>query len=188
MTAPAEASRANPPPRAAPQHGRAGASDLHITTGSPPMLRIDDQLIPARNLAVLTPADTQRLCYSDPHRGAARALRAQLRARPLLRGEEPRALPRQHLPPARRGGGHASARSRSRSSGSRSWACPRWSPTSASPRPVAWCSSPAHGLGQDHHPRGHHRQDQRRDAAAHRHDRRPDRVHAPQQELAGQPA
>jgi twitching motility protein PilT len=40
------------------------ASDLHITTGAPPMLRIDDQLIPLRrNLAVLTPADTQRLCY-----------------------------------------------------------------------------------------------------------------------------
>jgi len=40
------------------------ASDLHITTGAPPMLRIDDQLIPLRrNLSVLTPADTQRLCY-----------------------------------------------------------------------------------------------------------------------------
>lgn len=40
------------------------ASDLHITTGAPPMLRVDDQLLPLRRgLAVLTPADTQRLCY-----------------------------------------------------------------------------------------------------------------------------
>ncbi len=40
------------------------ASDLHVTTGSPPMLRIDDQLLPLRRgLPVLTPADTQRLCY-----------------------------------------------------------------------------------------------------------------------------
>jgi twitching motility protein PilT len=40
------------------------ASDLHVTTGSPPVLRVDDQLIPLRRCAVLTPADTQRLCYS----------------------------------------------------------------------------------------------------------------------------
>jgi twitching motility protein PilT len=41
-----------------------GASDLHITTGSPPVLRVDDSLVPLRRCAVLTPADTQRLCYS----------------------------------------------------------------------------------------------------------------------------
>ena len=41
-----------------------GASDLHITTGSPPVLRVDDQLVPLRRCAVLTPTDTQRLCYS----------------------------------------------------------------------------------------------------------------------------
>ena len=40
------------------------ASDLHITTGTPPALRVDDQLVPLRRCAVLTPADTQRLCYS----------------------------------------------------------------------------------------------------------------------------
>ncbi|MFO0606595.1 MAG: type IV pilus twitching motility protein PilT [Polyangiales bacterium] len=40
------------------------ASDLHVTTGSPPVLRVDDQLIPLRRCAVLTPADTQKLCYS----------------------------------------------------------------------------------------------------------------------------
>jgi len=39
------------------------ASDLHVTTGSHPSLRIDGQLVPLRRVAMLTPADTQRLCY-----------------------------------------------------------------------------------------------------------------------------
>jgi twitching motility protein PilT len=40
-----------------------GASDLHITTGSPPQLRIDGDLVPLRTDA-LTPVDTKQLCYS----------------------------------------------------------------------------------------------------------------------------
>ena len=40
-----------------------GASDLHISAGSPPALRVDDQLRPLARCAVLTPTDTQRLCY-----------------------------------------------------------------------------------------------------------------------------
>ncbi len=40
-----------------------GASDLHLTTGSPPQLRIDGQLVPLRTEA-LTPVDTKQLCYS----------------------------------------------------------------------------------------------------------------------------
>src|SRR5262245_25311815 len=40
-----------------------GASDLHITTGSPPQLRIDGDLVPLRTEA-LTPVDTKQLCYS----------------------------------------------------------------------------------------------------------------------------
>jgi twitching motility protein PilT len=40
-----------------------GASDLHITTGSPPCLRIDGQLVPLRT-DPLTPVDTKQLCYS----------------------------------------------------------------------------------------------------------------------------
>ncbi len=40
-----------------------GASDLHVTTGSPPQLRIDGELIPLK-LPPLSPADTKRLCYS----------------------------------------------------------------------------------------------------------------------------
>jgi len=40
-----------------------GASDLHITTGSPPQLRIDGRLAPLR-MDPLSPADTKQLCYS----------------------------------------------------------------------------------------------------------------------------
>jgi twitching motility protein PilT len=39
------------------------ASDLHITTGSPPQLRIDGDLVPLRTDA-LQPVDTKQLCYS----------------------------------------------------------------------------------------------------------------------------
>ncbi len=40
-----------------------GASDMHITTGSPPQLRIDGKLIPLK-LNPLNPAETKELCYS----------------------------------------------------------------------------------------------------------------------------
>src|SRR5579863_5248330 len=40
-----------------------GASDLHITTGSPPQLRIDGKLVPLKT-APMTPVETKQLCYS----------------------------------------------------------------------------------------------------------------------------
>jgi len=40
-----------------------GASDLHITTGSAPQLRIDGELVPFRT-PPLGPVDTKQLCYS----------------------------------------------------------------------------------------------------------------------------
>ncbi|MFL5407087.1 MAG: type IV pilus twitching motility protein PilT [Myxococcales bacterium] len=40
-----------------------GASDLHITTGSPPQLRIDGSLVPLKT-PPLTPVETKQLCYS----------------------------------------------------------------------------------------------------------------------------
>jgi len=40
-----------------------GASDLHITTGSPPRLRVDGKLVPLDHPA-LSPAETKALCYS----------------------------------------------------------------------------------------------------------------------------
>jgi twitching motility protein PilT len=40
-----------------------GSSDLHITTGSPPQLRIDGRLVPLK-MPPLSPVDTKQLCYS----------------------------------------------------------------------------------------------------------------------------
>ena len=40
-----------------------GASDLHITTGSPPQLRIDGKLVPVKT-PPLGAADTKQICYS----------------------------------------------------------------------------------------------------------------------------
>ena len=40
-----------------------GASDLHITTGTPPQLRIDGKLVPLKTNP-LTPVETKQLCYS----------------------------------------------------------------------------------------------------------------------------
>jgi twitching motility protein PilT len=40
-----------------------GASDLHITTGTPPRLRVDGKLIPLDH-PQLSPVDTKSLCYS----------------------------------------------------------------------------------------------------------------------------
>ncbi len=40
-----------------------GASDLHVTTGTPPQLRIDGALLPLKT-PPLTPIDTKQLCYS----------------------------------------------------------------------------------------------------------------------------
>ena len=40
-----------------------GASDLHITTGSPPQLRIDGSLVPLKS-EPLNPTETKQICYS----------------------------------------------------------------------------------------------------------------------------
>ena len=41
-----------------------GGSDLHITTNSPPRVRVHGELKPLEDLANLTPADTKQLAYS----------------------------------------------------------------------------------------------------------------------------
>ena len=40
-----------------------GASDLHIATGSPPLLRVDGSVVPLK-LPPLGPVETRQLCYS----------------------------------------------------------------------------------------------------------------------------
>ncbi len=40
------------------------ATDLHITTGNPPRMRLHGELLPVKGMDALAPSDTQRLCYS----------------------------------------------------------------------------------------------------------------------------
>ncbi len=46
-----------------------GASDLHITTGTPPQVRLHGKLTPLTQFERLTPQDTQRLAYSVLNEG-----------------------------------------------------------------------------------------------------------------------
>jgi twitching motility protein PilT len=46
-----------------------GASDLHITTGTYPQIRVAGRLVPLTEFEVLTPQDTQRLAYSVLNEG-----------------------------------------------------------------------------------------------------------------------
>ncbi len=48
-----------------------GASDLHLTAGSPPQMRIDEKLVPVKSIS-LTPAETQRIAYSILSEGQKR--------------------------------------------------------------------------------------------------------------------
>ena len=40
-----------------------GASDMHVTTGTPPLLRIDGSIVPLK-LPPLGPVETKQLCFS----------------------------------------------------------------------------------------------------------------------------
>ncbi len=51
-----------------------GASDLHITTGSPPQLRIDGELVPLHDRAAHAGRDEAALLL-DPHRRAEAQVR-----------------------------------------------------------------------------------------------------------------
>ena len=43
---------------------KSGGSDLHITTNSPPRIRVHGELKPCEDLPALGPGDTKQLCYS----------------------------------------------------------------------------------------------------------------------------
>ena len=58
-----------------------GASDMHITTGTPPLLRIDGSIVPLK-LPPLGPVETEAALLLGAHRGAASSLRKEQRARP----------------------------------------------------------------------------------------------------------
>ena len=119
---------------------QAGGSDLHLKVPSPPLIRLDGELVPVPGTEPLTPQDTEHAVFQmlqdkDKLAGVRRGPRGRLRVR--HRGHRP--LPRQRLPPARGRSRSSAARSRSTSARSTSSACRR---SSASwPRRSAGSSS-----------------------------------------------
>ena len=81
-----------------------GGSDLHLSTNSAPRVRVHGKLR-ALDMPPLTAADTKALAYSVLDRRAEASPGGKPRARLFVRLEEPGAVPRQHLSPARRGRG-----------------------------------------------------------------------------------
>ena len=80
-----------------------GGSDLHLTTNTPPQVRVDGHLRPARRLSLPHLRRHQVARLQRAHRRAEAPLRGEPRTRLLLRRARPLALPRQPLQPARRG-------------------------------------------------------------------------------------
>ena len=164
------------------------ASDLHVTVGTPPVIRVRGEVERLDEYAPLTPEDTQQLLYRILSSEQQKQLRDQAAARLLAFDSRPRPLPRQRLLPARvdrrglspdpgrdedaRGARHpvprctCSPRSRAASSSS-----------PGRPAPVSRRRS-----------RRSDRRDQPEPFRAHPHDRGPDRVPAPPQALHRQPA
>ena len=160
-----------------------GGSDLHLAVGSAPGIRQRGELLPVEDMATALSA---RHDGDDPRaalRGAAPPLRDRARAR--LRVQHPGrvTLPRQRLPAAQLDGcglprhPHQDPDARG-SRPAQGVHLPRRAPSRAR------AGDRSDGLGQVDHPRGHGRPHQRDAAAPHHDDGRPDRVHAPQQEVA----
>ena len=81
-----------------------GASDLHLTVGRPPMLRVTGSMEPIRYRTLLR-ARLRRADPADRARADVGGVHRHRRRRPRLRDRGRRALPRQPLPPAARLGG-----------------------------------------------------------------------------------
>ena len=163
-----------------------GGSDLHITTNSPPQIRVHGHLVPL-DLPQMTPAETKQLAYSvmtdsQKHRfeenleldfsfglkGLARfrantfnqrgATSAVFRLIPF----EIKSFNQLGLPADR----HQAVRQ----------------------APRAGAGDGSDRIGQVDHSGGHDRQDQQRAPRSHPHHRGSDRIRAHEQELRGQPA
>ncbi len=153
-----------------------GGTDLHITTNSPPQVRVDGVLRPLDGAAAHADRDqADRLL--DPHRQPEAPARGGPRDRLLVRHQGPGPLPRQRLPPARRDRRGVPA------DPLRDPQLPRARAAGGGREDLREAARPgaghrAHRLGQVDHAGGDARQGQPRARRAHRHDRGPGRVPA----------
>ncbi len=163
------------------------ASDLHLTAGAPPMLRVRGRLTPMEGYPAMTPTDTREIVYSILSNAQRQRLENQLAAG--LRLPDPRhgSVPRQRVLPAflrRRGlppdpvrcGPARLARAAARGGRVRQQAA------------GARARHRTDRLGQVDHAGLADRRDQLRAGGAHHDDRGPDRVPPPAQEVHRQPA
>ena len=162
------------------------ASDLHLSAGVPPMIRVDGD-VKRVNMPPLTHKEVHSMVYDIMNDKQRKVLRGVLRDRLFVRDPEPRALPRQRLQPEprrrRRVPQHPVAdqvaRRPERAEGVQG-------PVHAAARPRA--GDRPDRLRQVHDARRHGRLRQRQPPRAHHHDRGPDRVRARVEALPGQPA
>ena len=177
----------SPPAAAEDDGGVWAARDLHITTDSPPQVRIDGRMVPLE-AAPLDAVPDPRLCYSVMTDQQKHRLEEDLEVDFSfgLQGHGP--LPRQRLQPAGRHRRRASAPSRRRSESFEQLGLPPVGPDPVRQAPRPGAGDRRDRLRQVHHPGRHDRQDQRPSARAHPHHRGPDRVRAQAQALPGEPA
>ena len=78
-----------------------GASDLHVTTGTAPQLRVDGSLVPL-NMPPLTPQETKQTCYSILTDAQKHRFEAQNELDLSFGVQGAGAIPGEHLRPAGR--------------------------------------------------------------------------------------
>ena len=163
-----------------------GASDLHITTGSAPQLRIDGELVPFR-VPALGPVETKQLCYSiltDEQKARLeedQELDLSFGVKGLSRFRGNVFLQKGNVAGVFRG---IPFKIRSFDE----LGLPKIIEELCNkPRGLVLITGPT-GLGQVDHAGGHDRQDQHRAPRAHRDHGGSHRVHPPAQELRGEPA
>ena len=105
-----------------------GGSDLHLSTNSPPRVRVHGKLRPL-DMPPLTAADTKALGVQRLDGRAEASLRRKSGAGLFVRVEEPGAIPREHFPPARRCGGRLPDDSVGNQEALTGWACRPWCKT-----------------------------------------------------------
>ena len=161
-------------------------SDLHLTTATPPQVRVHGKLRTA-GVSGSVAGRHQAAGLQRAHRRAEEALRGDAGARLLLRHQGDGALPLQHVQPAGRRGRRLPADSRTHPHLRGARAAQGAGDAGRSPA-RAGAGHRADRQRQVDHAGGDARQDQHRAQGAHPHHRGPDRVHPPAQRVPGEPA
>ena len=156
-------------------------------SGVPPEFRIQGKMVKVK-VDPLNGAGHQGALLLRPDRCAEGGVREESGARLFVRHQGSRPLPRQPLLSTWQCRRRVSPDSDHRSRTSTQLKLPRSSRRSFErPNGLVLVTGPT-GQRQVHHARGHARHPQSRGVRPHHHDRRPDRVRAPAQELRRQPA